>query len=166
MSDALDGLSNLTAITANIEALKNAQQNSAAAGKTAAGSGTATNDVDSYLIKTEQNFSQMLDVLTAPADQQTETGASNSDPLAYFSSDQNSMLTSLTNQQNAIQLQQLAAMEQDSALLGKTVTYYTADSTAQQSGVVNKVTFSDNGAAFLVLDNGATIPVGAATGLQ
>jgi flagellar hook protein FlgE len=154
VADLLDGLSNLTNISANIESLKQAQLNSAA----------ATKEVDSYLINTEKNFSKMLDVLTAATDQQKETGSS--DPLAYFSSDSNSALTSLTEQQNAIQFKQLAALEQSSALIGRTVTYYTADSTAQQTGVVSKVSISDSGAVSLALANGATIPVGAVSELK
>ncbi|MCU0641812.1 MAG: hypothetical protein MUC35_07030 [Candidatus Margulisbacteria bacterium] len=162
MTDPIDGLSNLTQISANIEVLKQAQLNSTAAAKQSGGTAT---DVDSYLIQTEQNFSKMLDVLTTVKSDDTG-GSSNSDPLAYFSSEQSSTLSDLTAQQNALQLQKLAAAEQSSALLGRTVTYYTTDSLEQQSGVVSKITFNDGGAPFLLLEDGKTIQVGAVNSVK
>jgi hypothetical protein len=167
MADTLDGLSNLTSISAQIETLKQAQLNSAAAVKQSNGTGTATNDVDSYLINTQQNFSKMLDILTTSADQQSDTSSTSSaDPFAFLNGGQNSTLSSLTAQQNAIEMQKLAAAEQSSALLGKTVTYYTADSPEQKSGVVSKITFNDSGAPFLLLADGTTIPVGSVAALK
>jgi hypothetical protein len=165
VTDPLDGLSNLTQLSANIEALKNARQNSAAALNSSQLSASGTTDVGSYLLTTEQNFSKMLDILTTPADQQQETSSS-SDPFAFLNNGQDSTLSSLTSQQNALELQRLAAAEQNSALIGRTVAYYTSDSTAQQSGVVSKITFSGAGAVFLVLTDGKTIPLGSVAELK
>lgn len=161
MSSTLDGLSNLTAVSARIEALKNAKLNSAAALNATASTATGTN-VDSLLIQNEQNFSKMLDILTASSDDQS--GSANS---TSFLGEQDSTLNSLAEQQTTLNLKRLAAMEETSPLIGRTVSYYTTDSAAQKSGVVSSVAFTDGSSgAILVLADGARVPTGAVTELK
>ena len=152
MSDTLDGLSNIYAIQAKLEALKSA--------KSSASSNTGNSqavDPDTFLIQTQQNFNQMLNTLITSPDEEKQQ--SSSDYLSYLESDASSSL-------NTAALQKLAAMEQFSPLIGRTVTYYGTDSNEEKSGVISKITFSSSSAPILVLQDGTELPAGAVTGLK
>ncbi len=157
MAGTLDGLENVSSISANIEALKQAQSNSSSA----LNANKNQVDPDTFLIQQQQNFNSMLNTLIGSTDDEKEKSSSD-----YFSFFDNSQSSSLTGLQSTADLQKLAAMEESSALLGRTVTYYGTDSNEEKSGVVSKITFSGNYSPLLVLNDGTEIPAGAVTSLK
>jgi hypothetical protein len=160
MSDALDGLSNYYSIQANIDALKNAQLNSTSAlSSNNNSSNSISSDPKSFLLQTEQNFNQMLNILiTSPDDQNQQSSSTN--PLDSLLSNQSSTQTDVTG------IQQLQTLEQNSPLIGKTVSYLDSASNAEISAVINSINFSSNLSPTLILNNGAVISPGAVTAIK
>ncbi len=157
MSDILDGLSNYTNISANIEALKAAQANSAAvtSSSSSAAAGNLT-EAQSFLLQNEQKFNDMLNsLLSSSSDEKNEKS---SDSLSSLI---NSYSSSSTSQaQGSASLQQLNAMEKNSPLLGRTVSYYAA-SGELKSGKIASISFTSSASAILNLGNGDSINAGA-----
>lgn len=157
MSSTFDGLENIYSISANIESLKKAQNNS----ESALNANKGQVDANSFLLQQQQNFNSMLNTLIGSSDDDKEK--SSSDYFSFLDSSQSSSLSSL---QNAADLQKLQAMEQSLPLIGRTVTYYGTDSNEEKSGVVSKVSFNSSSNAVLVLQDGTELPAGAVTGLK
>lgn len=150
-----DGLSNISSLNSSVDLVKLAQQNSAGLN-----SSSLSTDPSTFQIQLQQSLNQMLSDFLTPSDDQNNDNNS-SDPFSFLTnnSDQNSLLTS-TSSASTI-MQQLNALESNSALLGKTVIYLDQTSNEQKSAVVSKITFNQNLTPMLNLSNGDTIAVGA-----
>lgn len=160
MSGTFDGLSNIYQISAQIDALKNAEQNtSAALGASSAGGINAT-DPNSFLIQSEQNFNTMLNALTTTQDDQQQQ-TNSSDPFSFLNNNNQNPLTAT---QNSADLQRLNALEQNSAMLGKAVIYRNGG--AENSGVIQKILIDQNSTPVFVLTDGSQIPISAVIGLK
>jgi hypothetical protein len=157
MSSSFDGLENIYSIQANIDALKKAQSNK----ESALNANKGQVDPDSFLLETQQNFNSMLNTLIGSSDDDKEK--SSSDYFSFLDSSQSSSLSSL---QSSADLQKLQAMEQNSSLIGRTVTYYGTDSNEEKSGVISKISFNSSSTPILVLQDGTELPAGAVTGLK
>lgn len=160
MSDTLDGLSNIYSIQANLEALKNAKNNSAAALNT----GKSQVDPGAFLLQKEQTFNTMLNTLISSPDEEKQQNSSNY--FDFLDNSQNSSLSGLTGQQNTVDLQRLAQMEQYSPLIGRTATYFDSSSNLEKSGVIGSLSFKNDSSVVLVLSNGTEVPAGAVTGVK
>ena len=152
MSSITDGLENIYSIQANIESLKNAQQNSSSATKSQV-------DPDTFLYQTAQSFNKMLDSLLSSSDEDKES--SSSDLFGFLDNSQQSYIDSLTKQQAATTTQQA----QSSPLIGRTVTYFSTETGAETSGVVSQISL-ERGGQVLILSDGTILPAGAVTGFK
>lgn len=158
MTDITDGLSNIYKIQTNIEALKNAQQNSAAALNTSGSTGKSQSDIDSFLLQNEKSFNGMLDLLVNGSDQQNDQSSS-SDIFSGLDTGQNPAVSTTD-------LKQLEVMEQYSPLIGRTATYFDPTTGEQKSGIISQITFDANASALLVFADGSKIAAGAVIGLK
>ncbi|MDD5382302.1 MAG: hypothetical protein PHH60_01425 [Candidatus Margulisbacteria bacterium] len=159
MSDTLDGLSNIYAIQANIESLKNAQINSSSSlNNTSSGSHVSPG---TFLYQTEQSFNKMLTTLTTPLDDQDES--SSTDPFSFLDSSQDSSLNSVSSTDS---IKQLLELEQSSTMIGRTVTYTDSVTGEEKSGVISKLSFTSGSVALLILSDGTELAAGSVTSLQ
>ena len=153
MSDVLDGLSNYTNLSSNIEALKAAQVNSAP-------NQSGLTDPSTFRIQMEQNFNQMLNTLLSTSDEESDQNSS--DPFASLTNSSSSTSQTL----DSASLQRLSEMEKNSPLLGREVGYFDTRSGEQKKGKITSISFTSNASAILNLSNGESIPAGAATSIS
>ena len=161
MSDLVDGLSNVEALTAQIAALQKGQPT----GSTA----NSASDPGTFILQTQQNFNQMLTSLMAAPDDGSGSSDNSSDAFSSFlgGSDQASLQAQLqtATSTSAANLQKLSAFEQNSQLIGKQVIYQDSAG-AQNQAVVSQIMVDQKGNAAIVTSNGLQIPVTAILGLK
>jgi hypothetical protein len=162
MSDLLDGLSNVEALTAQISALKKGQQTENA------NSSSSATDPDTFILQTQQNFNQMLTSLMASTDS-NDGSSDSSDAFSSFlsGSDQASLQAQLqtATSTSAANLKKLTALEQNSQLIGKRVVYQDSAG-AQHEAVVSQIAVDQKGNASIVTNDGLQIAVSAIVGLK
>jgi hypothetical protein len=163
MSDLVDGLSNVEALTAQIAALQKGQPTGSTANSAA--------DPGTFILQTQQNFNQMLTSLMAAPDDGSGDNSSSDSTDAFSSfiggSDQASLQAQLqtATSTSAANLQKLSALEQNSQLIGKQVIYQNSAG-AQNQAVVSQIMVDQKGNASIVTGNGLQIPVTAIIGLK
>jgi hypothetical protein len=161
-SDFLDGLSNVEALTAQINALQKGQTNGTGT------AGTSAADPDTFILRTQQNFNSMLTALMASPDSSNSSNNSTDAFSSFLSgSDQSSLQAQLQAATSAstANLQKLTALEQNAQLIGKRVIYQ--DQTgAQQEAVVGQIAVDRQGNASIVTTDGRQIAVSAIIGLK
>lgn len=163
MSDILDGLSNYTNLTSNIDALKAAQSNSSSAlTSSSSTSASGLTDPQTFRLQTEQNFNQMLNTLMSTSNDKSDE--TSSDPLSSLINSYQSSSTSQTL--DSASLQRMSDMEKNSPLLGRVVSYFDAQTGEQKSGKIDSISFTSNASAMLNLSNGDTINAGAVVSIS
>ncbi|MBN3033634.1 MAG: hypothetical protein JW873_06025 [Candidatus Saganbacteria bacterium] len=163
MSDLLDGLSNVEALTAQINALQKGQDS-----KALNASGASAADPDTFILQTQQNFNSMLTALMATPDSSGSSGNSTDAFSSFLSgSDQSSLQAQLqlATSSYAGNLQKLTALERNSQLIGKRIIYQD-QSGAQQEAVISQIAIDQKGNASVVSTDGRKIAVSAILGLK